>query len=383
MEWGSERNRSCFKFNPHMVVTAVVFFIILSILVLVHELGHYISARLIGVDVEEFGLGLPPRIVGKKIKGTVYSVNWLPIGGFVKLFGEDDDRKSAGLTQKNAKHLFWARSKKERSFILLAGVCMNFLLAVLLTSFLLIQGVREPSGRVHIETVIAGSPAEEAGLLKGDIIKSATLWPKIIPDMRPPLEIKTTKDLIEFTKKNAGQKIQIVFTRNSDEKAVVLVPRSAPPAGEGPVGIAISDLEERSYAWNQAPVKALEINLLRGRDMLASVGNAVWRLVTLRSVGGEVAGPVGIAQVTGEAMKFGWRAVLEFMSILSLNLAVLNILPIPALDGGRLMFVFMEKLLGKRVKPAFERSTHQFGILILFALLLLITINDILRIVRG
>ncbi|MBU1327308.1 site-2 protease family protein [Patescibacteria group bacterium] len=367
-----------------MVLTGVVFFIILSILVLVHELGHYLTARLIGVDVEEFGLGLPPRIAGKKIKGTVYSVNWLPIGGFVKLLGEDDEEETGSKKRSGSfRRYFWARSKKERSIILLAGVFMNFLLAVFLTSFLLTQGVREPSGRVYIETVITGSPGEQAGLFKGDAIKSVELWPKITLDMSPPIEIKTTKDLIEFTRKNAGQKIQIIFTRNGDEKAVILVPRSAPPVGEGPMGIAISDLEERKYAWTQAPVKALEINFLRGRDMLASVGNVVWRLVTLRSVGEEVAGPVGIAQVTGQAMKFGWRAILEFMSILSLNLAVLNILPIPALDGGRLMFVFMEKLLGKRVKPAFERSTHQFGILILFALILLITINDILRIVRG
>jgi regulator of sigma E protease len=134
---------------------------------------------------------------------------------------------------------------------------------------------------------------------------------------------------------------------------------------------------------SQAPVVATKINLERGWQMLAGIGVLIGRLVRLKPVGGDIAGPIGIAQVTGEAVKFGWKAVLEFMSILSLNLAVLNILPIPALDGGRLAFVFLEKILGKKVKPAFEQSTHQIGMIILFILIILISINDVLRLARG
>jgi regulator of sigma E protease len=361
-----------------MILTGLIFFIILSILILIHELGHFIVARWVGVTVEEFGLGLPPRIWGKKIRGTIYSINWLPIGGFVKLAGEDDgDHK--GLTQKSAKHLFWARSKKERSAILVAGVTMNFLLAVALTTYLLTQGVAEPSGRVHIDRVVAGSPAEEAGIRVGDVVTEAT----VVADPTKRVEVKVPEELISFTRTNAGEKMTIGILREGSASAVTVTPRKDPPAGQGPLGVAITDLTTKVYPISQAPFMALKINVERGWEMLRSIFVTIFRLVTLQPLSAEIAGPVGIAQVTGQAVQYGLLAVLEFMAILSLNLAVLNILPIPALDGGRLAFVFLEKFLGRRVRPAFERTAHQWGMIILLGLILLVTINDILRLVRG
>lgn len=351
-----------------MILTAVIFFIVLSILVLIHELGHFLVARWIGVHVEEFGLGLPPRVWGKKIRGTIYSINWLPIGGFVKLSGEDEEElKTSNVKLKNRRQYFWARSKKERTAILVAGVTMNFLLAVAITTFLLTQGVAEPSGRVHIERVVAGSPAEEAGLKAGDIVQ----------DMRTPQE------LIDFTRANAGSAITLTILRDGTPSAIAVTPRRDPPPGQGPLGVAISDLEIKAYPLTVAPVMAVKINVQRGWEMLRSIVVTVWRLVTLQPLAAEIAGPIGIAQVTGQAVQYGFMALLEFMAILSLNLAVLNILPIPALDGGRLAFVFLEKFMGRRVRPAFERSAHQWGMIILFALILLVSINDILRLVRG
>jgi len=372
-----------------MFLTAVIFFTIVSILVLIHELGHFLVARFLGVEVEEFGLGLPPRIVGKKIKSTMYSINYLPIGGFVKLAGEDDEQRlNAGFTPKNLKHLFWARSKKERAAILSAGVFMNFLLAVGITTYLLTQGVMEPSGRVHIERILEHTPAEAAGLRQGDVIKtfSVSLEAQDKRNVRFHVEQKTIlqpTDLIEAAKTYAGRVVTLTIIREGKEQTVSLVPRKEYPQGQGPMGVAISDLEKKTYPWTAAPVKSLEITLRRARDMLISVGVLLLRLVTLQPLHADVAGPIGIAQVTGQAVKFGMAAVLEFVSMLSLNLAVLNILPIPALDGGRLAFVFLEKILGKRVRPAFEKSTHQIGMIILFALILLISINDILRLARG
>lgn len=351
-----------------MLLTAVVFFIILSILVLIHELGHFTVARLIGVKVEEFGFGLPPRIIGKKIRGIIYSLNWLPIGGFVKLAGEDESPSpKSPKYPKHPKSFFFARSKKERALILLAGVMMNFLLAVGISTYLLTQGVQEPTGHVHIERVIAGSPAEKAGLKKRDIISG----------------YKTPRDLIAFVKAHAGETVTLTILRGDQITLISLIPRKDFPTGEGPMGVVISDLETRVYPLRQAPFMATKINLERGWAILAGIGAVIGRLVQLKPVGGDVAGPIGIAQVTGQAVKFGWKAVLEFMSILSLNLAVLNILPIPALDGGRLAFVFLEKILGKKVRPAFEQSTHQIGMIILFILIILISINDVLRLSRG
>ncbi len=351
-----------------MLTTAIVFLVILSLLVFIHELGHFVVARLIGVKVEEFGFGLPPRIFGKKIKGTIYSLNWLPIGGFVRLAGEDDgEAREHAKGKQNLGQYFWARSKKERAAILSAGVAMNFLLAVALTTYLLIQGISVPSGRVHIEKVLSGSPAEKAGLKSGDIIKGFT----------------TPKDLIDRTKAHLGEETTLTIIRDGKELSVVLIPRKDSPKGEGPMGVAISDLEIKKYSMTAAPVEATKINVLRAREMLIGIGQLIVRLVTLKPLGADVAGPIGIAQVTGQAVKFGLSAVLEFMSILSLNLAVLNVLPIPALDGGRLLFVFAEKILGRKVAPAFERSTHQIGMIILFILILLVSINDILRLTRG
>lgn len=364
----------------NILVTGVTFLIVLTILVLIHELGHFLMARLIGVTVEEFGIGLPPRIWGKKIGKVIYSINWLPIGGFVKLAGEDEEEGSRSkIHGAQAKTYFWARSKKERAAILLAGVTMNFLLAVGITTYLLGQGVFEPSGRVHIEKVSPGSPAELAGLMEQDYVNFLTIPTAGIVNK----EVTTANELIDTVKQYAGQQITLSVLRQNKPMTIQLVPRLDPPAGQGPMGVAISDLEKKIYPFPDAPVEAVRINLSRSKEMLTSLGTLLFRLVTFQPLQADVAGPVGIAQVTGEAVKYGWRAVLEFMSILSLNLAVLNVLPFPALDGGRLAFVFLEKILGKKMRPAFERSTHQIGMLILLGLIVLVTINDIMRIAKG
>jgi regulator of sigma E protease len=365
-----------------MLTTAVVFIIILSILVLIHEFGHFTVARLIGVKVEEFGFGLPPRIIGKKIRGIMYSLNWLPIGGFVKLAGEDESEGSHPHI-KHRKKYFFARTKKERAAILLAGVAMNFLLAVGITTYILTQGVLEPTGHVHIESVSTGSPAQKAGLKAGDVIQRITYPKEVQQSLTESKKIIVPSDLIDTVKAHAGQSVTLAVLRGTHTIEITVIPRKNTPKGEGPMGVVISDLKNHVYPVAQAPFAAIKINLERAWAMLAGIGALIGKLATLKPVGSDIAGPIGIAEVTGTAVKFGWKAVLEFMSILSLNLAVLNILPIPALDGGRLAFVFLEKILGKKVKPAFEQSTHQVGMIILFILIILISINDVLRLARG
>jgi regulator of sigma E protease len=364
-----------------MLLTAITFILILSVLVVIHELGHFFMARFIGVDVEEFGIGLPPMIVGKKFGKTVYSINWLPIGGFVRLAGEDD-AEAGSVNGPSAKRYFWARSKKERAAILLAGVAMNFLLAVAITVGLLTHGVKEPSGRVHVDHVLPESPAAAAGLSVGDVITGLTVASannSVVEAYVP----KTPNDLVTFVGDHKGTPLAISVIRDAKAYTLVATPRVTVPKGEGPLGVAISDLETHVYSWQEAPGKAVMINVSRAWDMMASLGTTLWSVIRLHKPDAEVAGPIGIAQVTGQAIKFGWDAVLEFASILSLNLAVLNVLPIPALDGGRFAFVFLEKILGRKIKPAFEKSTHQVGMIILFALIILVSVNDIVRLARG
>jgi regulator of sigma E protease len=363
-----------------MIVSIIVFIVVLTVLVLIHELGHYTVARLIGVHVEEFGLGLPPRIFGKKIGDTVYTLNWLPIGGFVRLAGEDDDTEvlPANAKDKVKKHYFWARSKKERAAILVAGVMMNFLLSVVITTGLLVSGVSVPSGSVHIEEIQPGTPAETAGLVKGDVIRTVTL-----PAGGRTVEVRTPRDLIDTVRDFKGQEVTLLVSGTGGDRTLVLTPRADPPEGQGPLGVTISDLETRKYPITIAPFEAVKVNASMALQMFSAIGSTIWGLVTLKNLSPDVAGPIGIAQVTGRAVEFGWRAVIEFASILSLNLAVLNILPIPALDGGRLLFVFIEKIMGRKVRPAFEKMTHQVGMIILLVLVLLVSLNDIMRLTRG
>ncbi len=371
-----------------MFITIIVFFLLLSVLVFVHELGHFLVAKWSGVFVEEFGFGLPPRIFGKKFGETVLSLNWLPIGGFVKLFGEDEatDTEYLELQKKEGvkffanflrERSFQSKSKKTRAAILSAGVTMNLLLAIGITTVILVNGVKEPTGKVMVEKVVTGSPAEKAGLNVGDVIIS------ISSSRTLPTSLTSPKELIDYVNDHKGDEVVMTIIRDDKERSFTAIPRKEVPAGEGPLGVAITDLALHKYSWKEAPVKAVVINATRAKEMFVSLGQTVWKLVTFQKLSTDVAGPIGIAQVTGQAVKFGWAAVLELASILSLNLAIINILPIPALDGGRLLFVFLEKILGKRVRPAFERSTHQIGMIVLLILILLVSVNDVMRIVRG
>ncbi len=367
-----------------MILTALTFLLILSILVFVHELGHYTVARLIGVRVDEFGFGLPPRLFGKKIGTTEYTLNLLPIGGFVRLAGEDADERQEAIVKKGSKaqigQYFWARTKLERAAILLAGVTMNFLLAVGITTVLLINGVIEPTKTVHVEKVVSDSPAALAGVRTGDVVSEILV---VQNGQNLTVRPETPDTLVTTIKAHAGQNVFLSLRRGDESIRVTVVPRVDPPAGQGALGIAVSNLERKHYPWYEIPGKAVTITISKSVAMLKSMGDLVFRLVTGRGVKSEeVAGPIGIASVTGEAMKYGWEAVLELMSILSLNLALLNVLPFPALDGGRLLFVVLEKM-GKKTRPEIERTIHQIGMMVLLLLMAVITINDILRFVRG
>ena len=230
-----------------MILTLLIFLIILSILIMVHELGHFTAAKKLGIKVEEFGFGLPPRLWGKKLGETIYSINWLPIGGFVRLYGEEreeeksEKRKAKSIKRKSEKRAFYARPVWQRSVVLLAGVIMNFLLAVFIISFLFTRGVMVPTDKVHVEKVIAGSPAAIAGLQEKDIIKQLTI-------NNQQFTIKTGEQLIKTTKEHLGEEISIIVERDGQEEELQIIPRKEYSADEGPMGIMISNFEMKKYA---------------------------------------------------------------------------------------------------------------------------------------
>lgn len=362
-----------------MILTIVAFIVVLSLLVLVHELGHFLVAKKFGIKVEEFGFGFPPRVFGKRIGETLYSINLLPVGGFVKLYGEDaagaGSIKSSKLKVQSydTKRAFSSRPAWQRAIIVLAGVIMNFLLAVVIISYLFsTHGVAVPTENIRLLEVARNSPAQEAGLRQGDEVLEI--------NGQRILEIS---DFAKITKQSAGSIIELRIVRGGKEFGVQLTPRKEAPKGEGPLGVAISNIEVKKYPWYSAPffgtLEAAKFSFLIFKGLSEMVVNLVFFGQTPTGV----AGPVGVAQLTGQAVSYGVVATLWFVSLLSLNLAVVNVLPIPALDGGRLFFIMIELITRKKVAPRYEAMSHAIGLVLLLALILFITLFDVIRLLSG
>jgi len=351
-------------------MSILLFLLILSILVLVHEFGHFIAAKKSGVLVEEFGIGFPPRIFGIKIGETLYTINLLPLGGFVKLYGEQYDE----ISQKSKKKAFVYKHPWQKIVIIIAGVIGNFFLGWFLISYLFTQGVPIPANKVIIEKVQEKSPAKEASLQPKDAIYSLKV-DKVYP-------IKTSTDLITLTKKFAGKKIVLYVERGKEKFQTVIVPRKNPPKNEGPLGIVITSMTEKKYPWYQAPFYGLAHAASVTQKIIVELTKTVFQLLTFKKPSIDVAGPIGIARFTSEAAKFGHKAIFELTSLLSLNLAVVNLLPFPALDGGRLIFALYELITKKRINKKLESYLNLFGFIFLISIAILVSINDILKIYR-
>lgn len=364
-----------------MLLTIVSFILVLTVLVLIHELGHYLTAKFLGIKVEEFGFGFPPRAIGKKIGETIYSLNWLPIGGFVKLYGEDD-AGGGSLTIsdqtkniKDRKRAFFARPVGQRFVVVFAGVFMNFVLATVLLTYLVgAQGIPTPGKDVYVVSVLKNTPAAKAGLLSGE---------KIIAVDSQKITSPTT--LIAYTKNHAGQQIILtVVTKNQKQEKISLTPRVHYPSNEGAMGISVgTNVVLQHYSWYLWPFVGLREAVLQSWFILGGLGQLLVQLFTKGQIPQDLAGPVGIAQITGQFVQMGVNATLSLLALLSLNLAILNVLPIPALDGGRLFFIMFEALFRRKISPKFEGYAHAVGMAILLVLIVLITFHDIFRIVTG
>ncbi len=352
----------------------LVFIAILVLLVLIHELGHFIAAKKNGVLVEEFGFGYPPRLIGKKIGETIYSINLIPLGGFVKIFGEDPDEEKINKTV-NRSRSFNTKKPWQKSLILISGVIGNFLLGWILISFLFTQGVPTPANKVIVEEVVSKSPAQTAGLKTHDAITKAIVNNKAY-------SIRTTNDLINISKKFGGKKIILTVERSNRELNIEITPRKNPPAGTGPLGVIITSFIEKKYPWYEAPFFGLAEAFSITKQIVSQLVVTIAQFLSFKKPSADLTGPIGIAQYTGEAIKFGKNAVLELIALLSLNLAVINIFPFPALDGGRLVFVIYEWITRKRVNENLEKYLNLIGFALLLTLAVLISINDIIRLTK-
>lgn len=346
----------------------IIFVVALSVLVLVHELGHFFAAKITGVKVEEFGLGLPPRIIGKKFKGTVWSLNWLPIGGFCKLFGEDGDGKGT--------EAFNNKNPWQKALIVLGGVLMNLVLAVaIFTLVYSIMGVPVETDKVKIIGVVKNSPAEIAGLKNED-------WVKKVENV----EIKKSNQLTDEVGKYKGKNVELIINREGQvqDLPVQIEVRQNPPAGEGSMGVAISNTQMVKLKWYEF-YKGIGAGFKEayywGEIIASGVGKMVGGLVS-GQVPKDVAGPIGMFEATSSIKQNqGMLAVIHFFGIVSVNLAIVNILPFPALDGGRIIFVLYELVTRRRANQKFEAVVNNVGMLILLSLILVITVGDVMRLV--
>lgn len=350
----------------------LVFIIILAILVLIHELGHFIAAKKQGIMVEEFGFGFPPRVWSFKRGETTYSINLLPIGGFVKVYGEEYHEEDSHVDPKLRDRAFVSKKPWQKAIVIVAGVVMNFLLAWVLISYLFTQGVPTPSNHVIVDGVTKESPAASAGLRTGDIIVQIT-------SDDSTYEVKKTDDLIKYSREFAGRPVVFVIEREGQPMQRTITPREKPPKGEGALGISVTSFIERKYPWYEAPIYGLGHSFAISGAIASELGKTVVKLVQGQGANVDVAGPVGIAQYTGTAIKFGQNAVLELMALLSLNLAIINILPFPALDGGRLVFIMYEWITKRQVNKKFEQHVNMAGMIMLLTLAAVITVHDIFQ----
>jgi regulator of sigma E protease len=348
----------------------IAFIVILGLIIFVHELGHFLAAKRAGMRVDEFGFGFPPRIFGVKRGNTVYSVNWIPLGGFVRIKGENGEEAMDADS-------FAAKSWSRRSIVILAGVSMNILLAFVLFTGGYLFGVPQaldslPSGAVvadrsiKVGMVLSGSPAEKAGLESGDTIIALDAVPV------------QSADALRTAIKSGSGDISLKVIRDKAEKTLQVSPTTlAETAGRG-IGVELVDVGMVRYPWYLAPLRGAETTVIAIGNIAASFWGLIVGLFSGR-VSADVSGPVGIAVVTGQAAKIGFRYLIEFTAVLSLNLAVLNAIPFPALDGGRFLFLAIEALRGRSVSRRIEGIAHQVGFTLLLAAILAVTCRDLVR----
>lgn len=357
-----------------MILLAIIIFaIILGLLVFVHELGHFVVAKRSGMDVEEFGFGFPPRIFGIKRGGTLYSINLIPLGGFVKIKGEDG---SESMDPKS----FGNKPFGQRFAVLIAGVSMNFVLAWVLISLALGLGlptvldISDPlpasatvsAVEVTVVGVDADSPADQAGLKIGDSINAIN-----------GTALATVEEMQRLTSEARGEETVFAFSRGDRAFERNITPRLNPPEGEGPIGISLSTVGRVSYPWYETLPRGLvaTFNLLIA--IFAAFGTILGGLFTGQGAAGvELAGPVGIAVLTRDVAQLGFVYLVQFTAVLSVNLAIINILPFPALDGGRILFLLIEKIRGKKMKLQVEQMANIVGFSLLILLMVFVTVKD-------
>lgn len=368
-------------------MNVLLFLGILVMLIVVHEFGHFIIAKRSGIRVDEFGIFFPPKLFGIKIGETEYTLNLWPIGGFVKIFGENPEKES--LEGPDKDRALVSKPKHIQAAVLVGGVFFNVLAAWFLFSLAFAIGTPAAVGSdtprpienpvLTIVQVIQGSPAEIAGLQAGDEILALEVKTNVLQELSPPA-------IVSFVGMHRSEEISVTYRRGEIEGTVSAIPIS---------GLIESDSERYALGISMGLVGTLKLpvhlavweGLTTTLSMLAAVTVGILTFfgsaLTLSADLSQVAGPVGIVGFVGDAAALGIVPLITFTAFISLNLAVINLLPVPALDGGRLLFIAIEAVRGKSIKPAIANALNTIGFVFLIFLMVAITYNDIARIFFG
>lgn len=366
-------------------MSILIFVVVIVALIVVHEFGHFVAAKLSGMRVDEFGLGYPPRAMTvAKIGETSYTLNWLPFGGFVKIYGEDG--KVPGITPD--PRAFSARPRVLQALVLIAGVVMNLLFAYALIVGALITGTPRALSQdelanardtgLMVANVLPGTPAALAGLLPGDSIVSAS-------DAAGQWQAVDSKSFSDFIAGSGGNPVELRVKNDKEERTVTATPvagvASADPARYA-LGVEVATIGIVSLSFGSAMVEGAQLTW----DATILTAKGLWHffygVFTFSADLSQVAGPVGIAGVVGGASAQGLGYLFSIMAIISINLALINLIPVPALDGGRLLFVIIESVIRRPIKPSIAHAINAVGFVFLILLMLVITAHDIFKIVE-
>ncbi|MEK7190576.1 MAG: site-2 protease family protein [Patescibacteria group bacterium] len=365
-------------------MSVIIFIIILLVLVLVHEFGHFFTAKKFGIRVDEFGFGFPPKLFGLKKGETEYTFNLLPIGGFVKIFGENPNEEN--INGPNKDRSFVNKPRWQQAVVLFAGVFANFLLAWLLFSFGLMSGVPTSVGNqalglklrdinLVVVSVLAKSPAENAGLKIGDKIQLVKSGEDYLAEINP-------ENLKSFVFSHRNKEIQIGYIRGSKPDTTILNIAKITPVitdNKPTMGISMDMIGTAKLPFFPALWEGLRL------DWSVTKGTAIglYRLIEdgIQGKGNlaSITGPVGMVGIVGNAYQFGFVYLMSFTALISINLAIINLFPFPALDGGRLLFLLIEKIKGSRLNPKVANTANLIGFALLILLMVVITYHDVVK----
>jgi regulator of sigma E protease len=359
-------------------MSVILFIIILAVLIFVHELGHFLAAKKFGIKVSEFGIGFPPRLWSKKKGETTYVVNAVPFGGYVKILGEDPTEEAVA-PEDQARSLV-NKPKLVQTAVLAGGVAFNIIFAWILISLGFMLGLPTPASegqkvinpKLVVTTLSVNSPAEKAGIRPGDVISQVYTEENTLNDISP-------QSVSNFIEAHGNEEITFVHNRGEETLTTMVVPEEGIVAGRKAVGISMDMIGTLKLPIHKALWSGAETTVRLIGAIAVGIVTFLGQAFTGSASLSQVTGPVGIVGLVGDVSQLGFIYLLSFTAFISVNLAVVNLLPFPALDGGRILFVIIEAIKGSPIKPKVANMLNGVGFAILILLMIVVTLHDIVK----